>query len=152
MNVVASSLGILVQPETLLAQLAAAQRDVRPHSVVLRRCMKVQDEYGFVFGTGLISNFLEEYYAKGDYGRPARSGSCCAPSCLKPSPGATPKRIFRRFHGRVFVDGQILPWATCSGWAPPRSARSASASSSTTAPTIIPAASVSSRFIHHRWA
>jgi len=68
MNVVASSLGILVQPETLLAQLAAAQRDVVRTRSCCAGVLKVQDEYGFVFGTGLISNFLEEYYAKGDYG------------------------------------------------------------------------------------
>jgi len=67
---VASSLGILVQPETLLAQLAAAQRDVRPHSVVLRRCMKVQGTntaFGFSEPASSATSSME-YYAKGDYG------------------------------------------------------------------------------------
>jgi diacylglycerol kinase (ATP) len=115
MNVVASSLGILVQPETLLAQMAAEQRDVRSPSVVVRRCMKVQDEYGFVFGTGLISNFLEEYYAKGDYGTTRAIWLLLRSMVSEVTTGRYAKRIFRRFHGRVFVDGQILPWTTLLG-------------------------------------
>jgi diacylglycerol kinase family enzyme len=115
MNVVASSLGILVQPEALLAQLAASERAARPPSVLVRRCMKVQDEYGFVFGTGLISNFLEEYYAKGDYGATRAIWLLLRSIVSEAFTGRYAKRIFRRFHGRVFVDGQILPWATLLG-------------------------------------
>ena len=115
MNVVASSLGILVQPETLLAQLAAAQRAVSPLPVVVRRCLKVQDEYGFVFGTGLISNFLEEYYAKGDYGATRAVWLLLRSIASEAFTGGYAKRIFRRFHGRVFVDGQVLPWTALLG-------------------------------------
>jgi diacylglycerol kinase family enzyme len=115
MNVVASSLGILAQPEALLAQLAADERAARAPAVVARRCMKIQDEYGFVFGTGLISNFLEEYYAKGEYGA-ARAVWILLRSILSEATTKRyAKRIFRRFHGRVFVDGQILPWTALLG-------------------------------------
>jgi diacylglycerol kinase (ATP) len=115
MNVVASSLGIQVQPETLLAQLAAAQRADRPPSVVVRRCMKVQDEFGFVFGTGLISNFLEEYYAAGEYGAMRAIGILARSILSEVASGRYAKRIFRRFRGRVFVDGEILPWNVLLG-------------------------------------
>jgi len=115
MNVVASSLGILVQPEALLAQLAASERAVRPPSVLVRRCMKVQDEYGFVFGTGLITNFLEEYYAVGDYGTRRAIWILLRSVLSEATTRRYAKRIFRRFHGRVFVDGQILPWTALLG-------------------------------------
>jgi diacylglycerol kinase (ATP) len=115
MNVVAASLGILVQPEALLEQLAAGQRAVHPHSVVVRRCLKVQDEYGFVFGTGLIANFLEEYYAKGEYGASRAIWILLRSMLSEATAGSFARRIFRRFHGRVFVDGEILPWTALLG-------------------------------------
>ena len=115
MNVVASSLDIAVQPEVLLAQLAAGERTGSLPAVVVRRCVKVQDEYGFVFGTGLIANFLEEYYAKGEYGASRAIGILVRSILSEAAAGRYAERIFRRFHGRVFVDGQILPWTALLG-------------------------------------
>ena len=115
MNVVAASLGIMVQPEALLEQLAAGERAAHPPTVVVRRCIKVQDEYGFVFGTGLIANFLEEYYAKGEYGASRAIGILLRSILSEATSGNYAKRIFRRFHGRVLVDEQILPWTVLLG-------------------------------------
>ncbi|HEX7599847.1 MAG TPA: acylglycerol kinase family protein, partial [Polyangia bacterium] len=127
MNVVASSLGIQVQPETLLAQLAAGERAGLQPKVIARCCLKIvlgtpkgfpnppatvrgeqssptphagiQEEFGFVFGTGLISNFLEEYYAKGAYGA-GRAISILIRSVLsEATTGGYSQRIFRRFQG-----------------------------------------------------
>jgi diacylglycerol kinase family enzyme len=115
MNVVASSLGILVQPEALLAQIAAYNEAGAPPPILLRRCLKIQDEYGFVFGTGLISNFLEEYYAKREYGARRAIWILIRSVLSETAKGSYSQRIFRRFRGRVFVDGQILPWPTLLG-------------------------------------
>jgi diacylglycerol kinase family enzyme len=115
MNVVASSLGIQAKPEDLLAQLVAGEKAAAPPAVVVRRCLKVQDEYGFVFGTGLITNFLQEYYAAGDYGSSRAIWILLRSILSEATIGRYAKRIFRRFHGRVFVDGQILPWTTLLG-------------------------------------
>jgi len=115
MNVVASSLDIWSEPEALLAQLATGEREASSPAIVVRRCMKVQDEYGFVFGTGLITNFLEEYYAKGEYGA-SRAVWILARSILsEATTGHYAKRIFRRFRARVFVDGELLPWTALLG-------------------------------------
>jgi diacylglycerol kinase family enzyme len=115
MNVVAASLGIAAKPEKLLAQLAEDAKAGTAPDVVQRHCLKIQDEYGFVFGTGLIANFLEEYYANGEY------GACRAMWVLARSVssevvgGAYAKHIFRRFQGRISVDGKILPWNALLG-------------------------------------
>jgi hypothetical protein len=77
--------------------------------------MRVQDEYGFVFGTGLISNFLEEYYAAGDYGSRRAIWLLLRSILSEAFTGRYARRIFRRFHARVFVDGQILPWTALLG-------------------------------------
>ena len=65
MNVVAASLDIRVKPEELLAELAAAERAGLAPTTMERRCLRVGNEYGFIFGNGLLTNFLEEYYARG---------------------------------------------------------------------------------------
>ncbi len=115
MNVVASSLDIRAQPEALLAQLVAEEKAARPPDVVARRCMKIQGEYGFVFGIGLITNFLQEYYAEGDYGARRAIWILVRSILSEATTGRYAKRIFRRFHGRVFVDGEILPWTALLG-------------------------------------
>jgi diacylglycerol kinase family enzyme len=115
MNVVPSSLGILARPEALLAQLVADEQAAHPPAVVVRRCLKVQNEYGFVFGTGLIANFLQEYYAAGDYGSRRAIWILVRSLLSEATKGRYAQRIFRRFHGRIFVDGQILPWTALLG-------------------------------------
>ena len=96
MNVVASSLGIRAKPENLLAELAAG-------------------DYGFVFGNGLLANFLEEYYARGSYG--ARRAAWIVFRILLSvlTTGRYARRIFRRFRGRVWVDGSQLPRTQLTG-------------------------------------
>jgi len=115
MNVVASSLGILAQPETLLAQLVAGEQAAAAPLVIARCCLKIQDEYGFVFGTGLISNFLEEYYVKGDYGAGRAIWILIRSVLSEATTGRYSERIFRRFNGRVLVDGRVLPWPALLG-------------------------------------
>ena len=73
MNVVASSLGIGGRPEGIVAELAATVRAGRPLPTIERRCLKVGDTYGFVFGNGLMANFLEEYYSGEDGYGPGRA-------------------------------------------------------------------------------
>jgi diacylglycerol kinase family enzyme len=116
MNVVASSLGIGGRPEGIVAELAAIVRAGRPLPTLDRRCMKVGEVYGFVFGNGLMANFLEEYYSgASDYG-PGRALWLLArtfSSALVDGPYA--QKVFRRFEGRVLVDGSELPWRRLTG-------------------------------------
>ncbi len=129
MNVVASSLGIRVRAERLLEELAATRRAGQVPQTIHRRCLKVlcapagaantpaacEINYGFVFGTGLISNFLEEYYAKHGYGA-VRAGWILMRTVLS---AVTTKRladrVFRQFRGEVLVDDHKLPWPALVG-------------------------------------
>jgi diacylglycerol kinase (ATP) len=115
MNVVASSLGIRVKPETLLAELAAGERAGTAPSTIHRRCLRVGDGYGFIFGNGLLTNFLEEYYARGRYGtwRAVWVVFRILLSLLTARRYA--QRIFRRFRGIVQVDGSRLPGTQHTG-------------------------------------
>ena len=112
MNVVASSLGLRERPEVMLAQLVAAQRAGRIASLATRRkrTVKVDDSYGFIFGNGLLANFLTEYYGPNGYG-PMRAVWVLLrtfASAIVGGPFA--RRLFRRFEGEVKVDGKALSW------------------------------------------
>jgi diacylglycerol kinase family enzyme len=110
MNVVASSLGLRERPEVMLTQLVEAQRAGRPLVTLRKRCVQVGDRYGFIFGNGLLANFLTEYYGPNGYG-PMRAIwillRCFASAVVV---GQFSRRLFRRFEGRVLVDGQPLSW------------------------------------------
>jgi ABC-type polar amino acid transport system ATPase subunit len=109
MNVVSASLGIGGHPESIVAELAATVRAGRDLPVIDRRCLKVGDTYGFVFGNGLMANFLQEYYAGQDGYGPGRALWLLARTFSSALvDGDFAKKVFRRFEGRVVVDGTEL--------------------------------------------
>ena len=115
MNVVASSLGIRAKPETVLAELAADNRQGTAPVTLTRRCLRVGGDHGFIFGNGLLSNFLEEYYARGSYGalRAVWIVFHILLSLLTTRHYA--RRIFRRFRGVVQVDDNRLTRTDLTG-------------------------------------
>lgn len=115
MNVVASSLGIRVKAEKVLAELAAGERAGQTPATLRRRCLRVGNDHGFIFGSGLLSNFLEEYYAHGSYGvfRAVWVVFRTVFSLLTFRRYAG--RVFRRLRGSVKVDGAPLPYADLTG-------------------------------------
>jgi diacylglycerol kinase (ATP) len=115
MNVVASSLGVRVKAEPFLTEIAAAERQGVSPTTIHRRCLRVGHEFGFIFGNGLLTNFLEEYYARGSYGtwRALSIVFRILFSLLTNRWYAL--RIFRRFRGRVLVDGMPLPFSRLTG-------------------------------------
>lgn len=109
MNVVASSLQIRARAIPFLRQLSATLRAGRAPVTIPRRCLQVGDRFGFVFGNGVLANFLVEYYG-GEHGYgPARALYLMFRLfCSAIIRGPFMRRVFRRFRGRVVVDGQGL--------------------------------------------
>jgi len=115
MNVVARSLGIRAKPERLLASLVKGEKTGRPPELLVKRCLKVGGSFGFVFGNGLMANFLEEYYAKGGYGAGRAIWILTRTFLSSLVWGRYARRIFRRYRGKVLVEGQPLPWQALTG-------------------------------------
>jgi diacylglycerol kinase family enzyme len=115
MNVVASSLGIRAKPEAFLAELVAAARAGTAPSTIHRRCLQVGDHHGFIFGNGLLSNFLEEYYARGSYGTWRAIWVVLHTLLSLATRGHYARRILRRFRGLVKIDGNPLPRTQLTG-------------------------------------
>ena len=63
MNNLATTIGLTRHPAVKLAELLAAKiRENRPLDVTHLNPLKINDEYGFLYGTGLPVNFLQKYY------------------------------------------------------------------------------------------
>ncbi len=115
MNVVASSLGLRAKPEAVLAELAELDRRGARPSTLHRRCLRVGNDYGFIFGNGLLANFLEEYYARGRYGAGRAVWIIFRTLVSLVTTGRYARRVFRRFRGQVAVDGTPLPRTDLTG-------------------------------------
>jgi diacylglycerol kinase (ATP) len=115
MNVVAASLGLEGKPEDILLKLSSTLRAGHPLHTVERRCLRVGDVYGFVFGNGLMTNFLEEYYSTRSYGHGRAVWLLGRVFTSALVDGSFAGKIFRRFEGRVVIDDRELPWRRLTG-------------------------------------
>jgi diacylglycerol kinase (ATP) len=108
MNVVATSLGIRERPAVFLKAIVDADRSGQPLETIRRRCMRIGDELGFLFGSGLPANFLTEYYAPSGYG-PGRAAWLLLRAFFSAIwHGPFIRKLFKRFEGSVRVDGTLL--------------------------------------------
>jgi diacylglycerol kinase (ATP) len=109
MNVVTSSLDIRADALSFLERLAAAARAGKPPATLTRHCLKVGPRFGFVFGNGVLANFLVEYYGGPNGYGPGRALFLLARLFLSALiRGPFMRRVFRRFRGKVSIDGQPL--------------------------------------------
>lgn len=70
MNTISNGIGITGTPSRLLANLVDKYYAGMPFETTERDMLKITDQdetrYGFIFGNGVVSNFLELYYRAGD--------------------------------------------------------------------------------------
>jgi diacylglycerol kinase family enzyme len=105
MNVIPTALKVRDRPLRFLRYLVESLRGGRRLQTLRRRCIRVGDQYGFIFGSGFIANFLTAYYADRHYG-PKRAVWILFRILLSAVVlGPFARRIFKRFRGRVCVDG-----------------------------------------------
>jgi diacylglycerol kinase (ATP) len=108
MNTVSNGVGISGTPPRLLANLVEKYYTGQPFETTKRDILKVRDEngehYGFIFGNGLVANFLEEYYATGNP-TPLTAGVLLGKAlATMPLGGDMIERLFRPFTAQVELD------------------------------------------------
>ena len=106
MNTISNACGVKGTQTGLMIYLANKYREGIPFETIQRDTIKVDNRYGFLFGNGLIHNFLSAYY---ETGRPSpwmalKLITRGIFSSLVRGPFAS--RMFERFQARVWVDGQ----------------------------------------------
>jgi diacylglycerol kinase family enzyme len=74
MNNIGAAIGVTRHRAVKLAKIVAAKiRENHPLDVVHRNPLKINDEYGFLYGAGLPVNFLQKYYEDHERRGPARA-------------------------------------------------------------------------------
>jgi diacylglycerol kinase (ATP) len=109
LNTIAHGIGLRGKPQDVLYEVIERYHAGEELRFVERNLLKINDKYGFIFGNGLIANFLQAYYATG---RP--SPLTGARLVVRTILGAFfrtrfVKNLARRWQGQVTVDGEV--WA-----------------------------------------
>ncbi len=114
MNTVSSGVGIRGAPPKLLANLVEKYYTGQPFETTTRDILKVTDDtgtrYGFIFGNGIVANFLEIYYGTGNPS-PTTAALLMAKgiAALPFGGGDIIADIFRPFRASVEMDDQTWP-------------------------------------------
>jgi diacylglycerol kinase (ATP) len=109
MNTVATSFGIRGETPRLLFELIDKHKRGVAFDVFPRRLLRIGDAFGFIFGNGLIYNFLEAYYESGNPSPAVAARLVAQGSASSIVGGALARRLYRRVSARVTVDGET--WA-----------------------------------------
>jgi diacylglycerol kinase family enzyme len=107
MNTIANSCGLKTPAGKALLELVERYHAGGDFTTVSRQTMQIGDQYGFIFGNGLIYNFLETYYEGGN-ASPWKAFKVVSKGVLSSFVNGTlSQRLFRRARGMVHVDGQV---------------------------------------------
>lgn len=115
LNTIAATLGIFGTTEKLLSQLLMRYHEDKPFIEKKLRLLKVNDEYGCIFGNGVVYNFMEAYYENPTV-NPLMAAKTLAHSVSSAmTHGRLSQKLFERFDAEVSVDGKPWPFANyCS--------------------------------------
>jgi diacylglycerol kinase family enzyme len=109
MNTTANSLGIKGPPGRLLFELLDRYHNREPFAVYEREVLKVGEDYGFIFGNGVIHNFLKAYYGTGKPSPAVAARVLLRGVASALVGGAFAAQLTKRFRAHVTADGQA--WA-----------------------------------------
>jgi diacylglycerol kinase (ATP) len=107
MNTIARSFGIFGEASRLTFELVDRHRRGLLDTVPWfeREILQVGDKFGFIFGNGIIYNFLHEYYATGNPSPSTAAQLIMRAAGSTVMRGPLSRRIYKRFHARVVADG-----------------------------------------------
>lgn len=113
MNTISESVGVRGTPGKILLNLVEKYYTRQPFDITERDMLKITDDtgvrYGFIFGNGVVSNFLEEYYGTGNPS-PSVAASLLGKTVLSAVVnGDLVQKIFRPFKARITLDEDVWP-------------------------------------------
>lgn len=111
MNTIARCFKIFGEPSRLLFELVDKHRRGLGDQLAIfeKEILQVGDMYGYIFGTGIIRNFMHEYYETGNPSPAIAAQLITRAAASAAIKGPLARRIYRRFEAEVTVDGQT--WA-----------------------------------------
>lgn len=113
MNTVSNAVGVKGTPARLLANLVEKYYTKQPFETTQRDLLEITDEqatrYGFIFGNGLVANFLELYYGTGNPSPTTAARLLAKAVATMPFDSDINRELFRPFRARIELDDEI--WA-----------------------------------------
>lgn len=110
MNTISNAIGIRGTPGTILLNIAEKYHLGREFEITERNILRVDTEhachYGFIFGNGFISNFLEVYYSDPNPSPLVAAKTLARLVASSAVGGQAAKNLFRPFRARVVADGR----------------------------------------------
>lgn len=110
MNNITNALGIRGLPEKILANLIFKYHAGEEFKTTEVDIIKVNEKYGFLWGVGLVSRFIEEYYQtqkKTPFNAAKLLVKCFMSAVVH---GNYIMRLAERFNAKVTVDGKVWPF------------------------------------------
>lgn len=108
MNIVANSVGVRASAADMLQQVVDDFHNDAPVAVTTRHLMRIGDQYGFLFGNGIIARFLELYYEGGEP-TPAKAAWILGRGVLSTFvQGAYIRQLMKPWRGEVAIDGETI--------------------------------------------
>lgn len=113
MNTISNAVGVQGSPGKILLNLVERYYTGQDFDLTERNLLKVTDSgeirYGFIFGCGVVANFLEMYY-EGPNPRPASAAGLVAKTVASAAiNGPTLKRVFKPINLAMNLDGDEVP-------------------------------------------
>lgn len=106
LNTVSNGIGVRGNPRSILQRVVRKVRAGEALATKPVKLLRVEERYGFIFGNGLVANFLDAYYGTGDPS-PATAARLLAvgigSSLLR---GEFARRLFDRVKARISFDGE----------------------------------------------
>ncbi len=114
LNTIAFSCGIFGSPEKILSNLLYKYHEDEPFETIEIDIMKINNKYGFIWGCGLIYNFMAAYYRQGNPS-PSQAAWTLARSIGSALVnGRFACKMFERMDAEVSVDGKTWPFKNYS--------------------------------------
>ncbi|MCX8123561.1 MAG: diacylglycerol kinase family protein [Spirochaetes bacterium] len=112
MNNVANSINLKGDAESILQRAVVAINNEKDIKIVQRKTMKIEDNHCFLFGNGLVSDFLDTYYSIGkSYTK--LIGLIC--SSIYEAFTNQNSNLFKGFDGNITCDSEVLPYTNVLG-------------------------------------
>lgn len=108
MDTISRSINLKGKGPEILTRLVENLKNGNTIKMFHRNTMKIGDKYGFLFGLGITSNFLVEYYRGGDTG-PWKAVKVTLGGIIKGIFNSN-AGLFRRLTATVSINGQELPF------------------------------------------
>jgi len=114
MNTLANACNIKGAPEKILSNLIYKYHEGEPFTTTEMDLMQINDQYGFIFGLGVIYRFMQSYY-QGATPSPPKAAYTLAKSIFSAlTNGKFAREMFARFDAEVTVDGKKWPFQNWS--------------------------------------